>query len=109
MPKPGFARLHTKLALADLRRFALLFRDIEEMLASRRVTVSYEAIACGAASWDLTMPEGCDKQAAIGPMLACGRNVQSASAEHFITCGEPSIKTVRLWIFRSRPGAIVQP
>ena len=89
-------------------RFALSFRDIEEMLASRGVTVSYEAIRL----W-------CGK---FGP--ACARRLRPHQGrvgrrwhvdEVFIrinrtihTCGERLIKMVRLSTSWYRHGGIAR-
>jgi len=67
-------------------RFALSFRDVEEMLTMRGVTVSYETIREGASSSARPMPMTCDEDllglATSGTWLK--RSSRSTARTHYL-------------------------
>ena len=83
-------------------RFALSFRDIEEMLAMRGVILTYEPSESGASSSGRLMPTTCDEDlrglATGGILMKCS----SRSMDAFITYGVQLIRMARFWTFSSK-------
>src|SRR5215475_4974183 len=78
-------------------RFALSFRDVEEMLAMRDVVLTYETSENGASSLASTMLTTCDADrrglGTTGILMKCS----SRSMDAFITCGVQLIRMEMYW------------
>jgi putative transposase len=90
-------------------RFALSLRDIEEMLASRGVTVSYEAIRlwCGKFGPEYAKKLRQHRRRVGGRWHVDEVFIRINGSVHYR--GEQSIKTGRLWTSWYRHDAIARP
>jgi hypothetical protein len=88
--------------------FALSFRDVEELLASKGVIVSYKAVRLWCGKFGAEFVESCDR---IGNGLAgagSSTKLLFGSTEPFITYGVPWIPTAWLWTFWCKQNEIAQ-
>src|SRR5260370_14434110 len=84
-------------------RFALSFRDVEELLVQRGIVVTYETVR----QWCLTFGQTYANELRrhrprCGDKWHAGRASFSPSMARGTICGEPSIRTATCWISSSR-------
>ena len=91
-------------------RFALSFRDVEEMLAMRGVSLTYETVREWCLKFGQTYANGLrhkisSARATDGILMKCS----SRSTDAFITYGGQLIRMAMYWIFWSRAREIRKP
>ena len=80
-------------------RFTLSFRDVEDLLAERGITVSYEAIRSWCRKLDQPMLVLCDDGKVDSATPGTWTKCSSQSAANVIIFGERWTRTATSWIF----------